>query len=146
VDEVKEYSKDIVKFETGPKIIRFIKSGNKPKPTDKYSTKRQHKRRLIGVLVSFQHEDQIYIGFSKCNRKDEFDKDIALDIAIGRAMCIVNKKGDMQPYSIPFSLATHFVEFVDRSKRYFKNAELNGTVDQSLQLIQGTKAIITKIC
>ena len=117
-----------------PQIIRFIKSGKKPNRTKKYSSKPQTKRRLIGVLVSFQWEEKIYIGFSKCSSRDVFDKEIGLNMAAGRAQSLI---GSDKFYEIPVSLTSHYAEFVDRSKRYFKNATIATSVLKSLNLIKG---------
>jgi len=107
-----------------PQIIRFIKSGKKS----------NNKRRLIGVLVSFQWDEKIYIGFSKCSSRDVFDKEIGLNMAAGRAQSLI---GSDKFYEIPVSLTSHYAEFVDRSKRYFKNATIATSVLKSLNLIKG---------
>jgi len=38
-----------------------------------------------GVLVAIKSEDGFRIGYSLCNKKDRFNKRMALKIAIGRA-------------------------------------------------------------
>ena len=116
-----------------PQIIRFIKSGKKPNRTEKYSSKTQTKRRLIGVLVSFQWDNKIYIGFSKCSKKDVFDKEIGLNMAAGRAQSLIDSN---KFYDIPVSLTNHYVEFCDRSKRYFKDATLSTSSLKSLNQIK----------
>jgi hypothetical protein len=77
------------------------------------------KGQRIGVVVSFQSCGEIYVGCSKCNRRDKFNKWIGLNYAIERA-CIATWS-DVQ-CSIPFACVQPVVDMHDRAQRYFKNA------------------------
>jgi hypothetical protein len=46
---------------------------------------RNNKNIPQGVLVAIKSEDGFRIGYSLCNKKDRFNKRMALKIAIGRA-------------------------------------------------------------
>jgi len=71
---------------------------------------KNRKNQKIGVLVAKEKDK---VGWSLCHKKDIFDKEKALRIAIGRADVGSNKE-------IPNSVFIDYNEFVDRAKRYYK--------------------------
>lgn len=83
---------------------------------------RDKKNNPYGVAVAVKDPDtnQIFYGFSICNKADKYDKDRGLNIAVNRALC---KDG----YSLPESPATirtimqRFLSLQDRAIRYFKD-------------------------
>lgn len=72
-----------------------------------------------GVLVAVKLPNPIgyRIGYSLCNKKDRFSKDMALKIAIGRASDL-----DGTYSSIPNPVAKMIPAFTDRCKKYYKVA------------------------
>jgi hypothetical protein len=80
----------------------------------------KNRRGTVGVvLASKKANGKVGIGWSRCavNRGDNFNKETALKIALGRA-----EKGsvDMPPHSMFKVIAS----MEDRAKRYFKDAEM----------------------
>lgn len=53
------------------------------------------------------------VGWSKCHKTDQFNKDLAYRIAYGRAMKGFNRE-------IPSDVRPYFVKMWDRSMRYYK--------------------------
>ena len=66
-----------------------------------------HKR---GMVVA---ADRGLIGWSKCHKTDEFDRDLAYRIAIGRAINGSKSK-------IPSDVVYYVTKMEDRANRYFK--------------------------
>lgn len=66
-----------------------------------------------GVLVAVKHENGFRIGYSLCNKKDRFNKNMALKIALGRANA-------MSDGPIPHPVDRMLEEFTNRCKRYYK--------------------------
>lgn len=74
---------------------------------------RDKKNQCNGLLMAKKLNGVVYLGWSKCNRMDEFNFERAKEIASGRI--------EVQNFNIPQSLQNKYNEFVDRCKRYFKN-------------------------
>lgn len=75
-----------------------------------------------GVLVAVKFENNFRIGYSLCNKKDRFSKNMALKIALGRAYtgnpnCDVGGSG-----VIPHPIDKALGEFASRCKKYYKVA------------------------
>ena len=73
----------------------------------------------IGVVVSI---DKDVLGWSLCNKKDKFDKDRGLSIALGRAalaseMSLAERIAYYE--QVPQSLMYEFKEMEERSRKYF---------------------------
>jgi hypothetical protein len=69
-----------------------------------------------GVLVAIKSENGFRIGYSLCNKKDRFNKSMALKIAMGRA-----EFGMTYPTtSTPHPVRKMFPAFLDRCKKYYK--------------------------
>jgi hypothetical protein len=64
----------------------------------------------VGVVVAVDSEK---VGWAKCCRRDKFDKEFGLRIAIGRAKKGTNKE-------VPYALTGIYNEMIERSKLYFK--------------------------
>jgi len=98
----------------------------------------KYRYQKIGIFISFVHPDEknlIAIGYSLCNTKkmDEFDKilsrgkdgllayrdypNLGLKIATGRAIrwAVGNER-----YVVPVSIHKQFLNFAERSNRYYK--------------------------
>lgn len=73
---------------------------------------RNRKNELIGCVAAVNHN---MVGWSLCNTGagDTFDKQMALEIAIGRAMSGFNA-------AIPHTVVKEYEKMIDRSKKYFK--------------------------
>ena len=98
---------------------------------------RGNKNKKIGIMVSFIRDDKLVIGFSKCNKKDEFDKERGLQIARERAI-IWNKFYDSdKEYKIPKSCEDQFIKFVNRTLRYFKYSVLPNWLRSQTDIING---------
>jgi hypothetical protein len=83
---------------------------------------RNRRREKVGVVVATKRSDNtIGLGFSLCatERGDTFDKDTALNIALGRA--------ETFPYfsdTVPQSVKTDWAVIYDRAVRYFKSPDI----------------------
>lgn len=75
---------------------------------------RDKNRQRIGVFVAMKYENQIVVGWSKCNRKDRFDSDEGKELACRRIST------GRSTVVIPRGVREHLDAFVDRVKRYFK--------------------------
>jgi hypothetical protein len=76
---------------------------------------RNSKGQRIGVLLAFKKDEhELAIGWSKCNKLDQFDRTRAVEIAIGRAL---RGTAALPPRVVVKKLK----EFEDRAKRYFFN-------------------------
>lgn len=81
---------------------------------------RNKKRIPYGVIVAVKDEDQGYrIGFSLCNKKDHFNKKMALKIAIGRAFLKGSAYSSCYD-SAPRDVSRMFYIFNNRCKKYYK--------------------------
>lgn len=83
----------------------------------------------VGLLFATCDDKKVKIGFSKCDtRYDEFDRDLAIEIAKNRA--IKNSEILYHKYNIPFLVDDLMVEFIDRCRRYYKDKEFPDWVRQ----------------
>ena len=73
-----------------------------------------------GVLVAIKSEDGFRIGYSLCNKKDRFNKRMALKIAIGRAEFSSEPAVIM---SMPHPVRKMAPAFWARCKKYYKVAQ-----------------------
>jgi len=88
-----------------------------------YITKRiRNNKGVKGFLVAVkkENENSYNIGFSLCNRVDEFDKDFGLALAINRAL-----RTDRNPIIVPLSIRKSFHKFSTRAQKYFKGCVKN---------------------
>jgi hypothetical protein len=67
-----------------------------------------------GVLVAVKSADGYNIGYSLCSKYDRFEKRMALEIAIGRA--ITGNDSEQLPYVISKNLP----DFLIRCAKYYK--------------------------
>lgn len=70
-----------------------------------------------GFLVAARKKDSKYftIGYSLCNRKDPYDKNFGVNLALNRALRPLNRK----PLPIPTSIVKDCKNFVCRAEKYF---------------------------
>lgn len=84
---------------------------------------RNKKRVPYGVLVAVKVPEGFACGYSICNKKDRFSKQMALKIALGRVFVAPSHFNSdecglaQQPHDIRKMLPAFF----DRCKRYYKN-------------------------
>lgn len=79
---------------------------------------RGRKNQKVGVVVAIKPDvtkDEVCVGWSLCNAKDEFDAVRGLEIAIGRA-----ENGGGTSF-IPHSVVDEFLGMANRAEKYFKN-------------------------
>ena len=133
-------------------LIQYITKGKRHvenRPTDIKESGIWGQRK--GVMVGYKHIDEktnkslIYIGFSLKNKKEwdwelQFDKDVALKKAVGKAFglssIIVIPEGSTKyngletiyfkevVNEIPYSIRRDLFKFIDRCKRYYRDAAL----------------------
>ena len=86
---------------------------------------RDRKNTPHGVIVALKAEDGSFrVGYSLCNKKDRFNKQMALKIAMGRADLSSCHTWRLYPESLAFVMP-HPVKkmipaFLDRCKKYYK--------------------------
>lgn len=68
-----------------------------------------------GVVVAVKVSDGFRLGYSLCNKKDRFNKRMALKIALGRA-----ETNQMVGSETPHPVRKMMPAFLDRCKRYYK--------------------------
>lgn len=86
---------------------------------------RDNKGSPRGVLVAVNVDNNIRISWSYCRKTDRFTKEMALHIAIGRAMIceVVRPEPACLPYGpipMPHQVARELEQFTTRCKRYYK--------------------------
>lgn len=75
---------------------------------------RDRKGLPVGAIVSVKSENGFNIGYSLCNRRDRFKKDLALKIAFARASF------DLIRPDIPRDISKALPAFIERCQRYYK--------------------------
>lgn len=75
------------------------------------------------AMVAINREGKISFGFSLCNKKDEFTREVGRHIAYHRAEAYFtkNRRGSI---NLPASLYEDAKKFIGRSKAYFQNSEI----------------------
>lgn len=78
---------------------------------------RDKKRIPYGVIVAVKNSQGFTVGYSQCNKKDRFNKRMALKIAISRATDTGwNACHGVDPHAIDKMIPA----FVERCKKYYK--------------------------
>jgi hypothetical protein len=88
-----------------------------------YQYVRNRRREKVGVVVALKRADNtIGLGYSLCalNKGDTFNRETALNIALGRAENFPHFKCS----EIPQSVEAGWSEIYDRAVRYFKGDEI----------------------
>lgn len=80
---------------------------------------RDKKRVPYGVLVAVKNSGGFNLGFSLCNKKDRFSKQMALKIALGRAN-LTNQADPIGHPAVPYEVRKVLPAFNDRCKKYYK--------------------------
>lgn len=89
---------------------------------------RSNKKIPYGVVVAIKSDNGFRIGYSLCNKKDRFNKRMALKISLGRAemsddsdFVFATCSGFMgESTRIPHSVRKMLPKFHDRCKKYYK--------------------------
>jgi hypothetical protein len=82
---------------------------------------RDKSRKPIGMVVAVKQEKEPFtLGWSLCNKKDKWNRDIAKKIAIGRAYNISHRDEVFTYYDVPESLHDEVHNMNVRANRYFK--------------------------
>lgn len=102
IEYVRKKGKEIefVDEKTGEKKTKFLKG----KP--------------FGCLVAILQEDTISIGWSLCSSRDEWDRDVAQNIAWARATVCEDHRGVVM--SVPQSIAEQLESFIYRAMKYYQ--------------------------
>ena len=85
---------------------------------------RNRRREKVGIVVAMKRSDsQIGFGYSLCatNRGDNFNSELALNIALGRAENFPHFQG-----LVPDSVEKDWMQILDRGARYFKGEKIAG--------------------
>lgn len=75
----------------------------------------------IGIAVAVKIENEVFYGYSICNKVDRFDKELGLNIALNRA--------HSDNYKLPLSNKTtalinkHFDSLEHRAMQYFRDLD-----------------------
>lgn len=106
------------------KIYKTTTEANTKEPIVQYIRRRRRGQdRKIGVLVGVPVYDSkgtvmgFDMGFALCHKLDTFNRDKAMNIALGRALA--RRKDTLY---VPHSIADDVKEFRSRCERYFKSA------------------------
>lgn len=75
---------------------------------------RKGRNEKVGVLVAESKDGGFVVGWSLTNRKDSFNKEHGMRIAIGRI-------DELSATKIPQSIRVSTLEFAKRCTRYFKS-------------------------
>lgn len=89
---------DVIVKENGKKVVKTVKRSAPP----------------VGVFVASKDDNgRIKIGWSKCNKKDIFDRQTGLTIAVNRMA--VNRHDNL-----PHTMIDQFEAFIRRCEEYYK--------------------------
>ena len=77
--------------------------------------------RSKAMFVATKMDNDVLIGYSMCHPRDKWDKFTAIKIAFRRAYVWYESKRD---WKIPHSLKGDFIKFLNRCKRYYKDANI----------------------
>ena len=86
---------------------------------------RDKKGNPIGFMLSENMAGIVAFGYSLCNKQDTYNKEKGMLIAL-------NRLNDPRFFKYPSSVLDQYSVFVERSKRYFKDArviETQGELD-----------------
>ena len=76
---------------------------------------RNRKRQPVGVVVARKNESgRVMFGWSRCNRKDRFDKYLGLELARGRTL------GWLSSVEVPRDVNKCLHSISQRAEKYFK--------------------------
>lgn len=73
-----------------------------------------------GVIVAVKTNNDVSLGWSYCRKTDRFTKEMALQIAIGRAMQPGLSFCQYRSCAKPHQIAREFDKFVARCNKYYK--------------------------
>ena len=91
---------------------------------------RNEKRQPIGLIVSFVENEKIYIGWSKCSKRDVWSKELGQKIAFSRAY--FHGDNPTVKCEVAYSVKSDFIKMAERSERFFKGAVLPDSVKEIL--------------
>lgn len=77
----------------------------------------REKDQIRGVVLALDHT---VLGWSLCNKRDKFDKELAIKIAYERAKSIQKEDYGVVYNKIPRTIQPLFNEIYERSKKYYK--------------------------
>lgn len=80
------------------------------------------KGKPYGCMVAVLQDDTISLGWSLCSPRDQWDRDVAQNIAWARATSCENYRGAVM--LVPQSIAEQFEAFMHRSMKYFQTDAL----------------------
>jgi hypothetical protein len=81
---------------------------------------RDKKNNPIGILLATQEDNGIHIGWSLCSKKDKFNKEKGMTIALGRMnVYYIDNDMDYMLTVIPNTIKKDFQYIYDRADRYF---------------------------
>lgn len=80
---------------------------------------RDKKNNPIGILLATKKDNVIHIGWSLCSKKDKFNKEKGMTIALGRMMFYYIPQPGLIPFGIPNSIQENVAYIADRANRYF---------------------------
>jgi len=75
-----------------------------------------------GVVVAFNENGKVHIGWSLCSKEDKWDKDLGFKIAVNRAY--FHAENELLGYKVAQSAYPDFRKMVERSKKFFKEAAI----------------------
>lgn len=84
---------------------------------------RKGKRVPYGVIVAVKRPDgEISVDYALCKKGDRFTKDMALEIAIGRAMNLKGKNDESCSRNLPHSVMREIDKFNERAAKYYRTS------------------------
>lgn len=93
------------------------------------------KGKPYGCLVSVIQGNTISVGWSLCSPRDEWDRDVAQNIAWARATMCEDMVG--KTLVVPQSIAAQFEEFMIRSMKYFQTDVLTTRYGYEYTIMSG---------
>jgi hypothetical protein len=86
---------------------------------------RDKNRVPYGVLVAVKHRSGYLMGYSQCKRGDKFSKEMALRIAVGRAM----ENSWPASHMLPREVYRAMGDFITRCNKYYKAEQVDPGID-----------------
>jgi hypothetical protein len=72
----------------------------------------------VGVVISQVVNGKLYVGWSLANKKDKYERDFGILVAVNRLTPVDRLVGDI---SVPYNVRRHAMFMVARSLAYFKD-------------------------
>lgn len=94
----------------------------------------KEKGKPVGCMLAIANDSEFFIGVSKCSSHDTYNKNIGIEIALGRVKkCMETNKSNL--YRVPISWYKKYLEFYERCSRYYKDKNASSHCSSCVNII-----------